>query len=224
MTSSTWPDAWPFFLASGLTVGHAVVMAPAFLIEQGRHRALARAVATPDGQSGDWSRRDFSDPDRTLTLFFRDVAPPPALVGENAVDLRDGSNRLVLLTEGVVVRGAPADLDPRIAALAEPVVLAAFARFWLADDQFADTVEAPRLDPGMPPPEFPTPPPGGLRGAGVRPEVVRPEPPQSQPPQPLPEPEGDRQPTLWIWIVAGVVLALGLCTVLIVVLGASHRS
>lgn len=219
-SSSAWPDAWPFLISGGFQVGHGVVMAPTFLIEQGRHRALARAVATPDGRSGDWFRRDFSDPHRTLTLFFRDIPAPPALVGEESEVLRDSFSRPVLLTEGIVVTGAPAHLDSRIADAAHPIVLAAFVRFWLADDRFADTVEAPQVGPDLSPPQFPTPPPGGLRGRRLAP-VVSPPPPESESPEPL---SRRRHFALWVWLVAGAVVALALGAILIVVLGAGHRT
>lgn len=162
MTSSSsapWPDAWPFVTCRGFRVGDTVVLAPDVVVDA---HVLA-PVSTPSGETRPgWQRREVTIAGVDYTVFVRKLPAPPDLVGEDGA-VTDEHGRAISITEGVVATGRPAGLPAPLLEAAHREALAAFARFWLADDPRTRTATAPLLRPDRPAPDLPVPPPGGVR-------------------------------------------------------------
>ncbi|MEU7875111.1 hypothetical protein [Dactylosporangium sp. NPDC049140] len=206
-------EAWPFLVGRGRTTTSRTIVAPAFLVPDGRYRDL---VPRPDDAAetpGGLLRRPYG---ATHTMFFRTVAA----TDDAGAALLDRVNRPITLAVGVLVDGERPDVDPDTFAAGERAALTVYRRFLLDGERHDLPIAAHALGTGAPAPAVDSGPAAGP------PAVVPPRPVGEPGPGPGTDSDSGSGPgrrpgcSLWpVFIVLGVAVLVLLAGVLLVALG-----
>jgi hypothetical protein len=202
-------EAWPFLVGRGRTTTSRTIVAPAFLVPEGRYRDLVPRRDDAAETSGGLLRRPYG---ATHTMFFRTVAA----TDDAGAALLDRANRPITLAVGVLVAGERPDLDPRTFAAGERAALTEYRRFVLSGERHDLPIAAPALGSERPSPAV------DAERAPERRVLVPPRPIAVPVPEPEPDPESEQRRRFTAWpqfLVLGVTVLVLLAVALVVALG-----